>query len=196
MKLNPHSLTRTAALVVVVTGVALAAPPNPTRLTTQQTKTDQTDDDEGASESAPAEFEPGRITIPAIEKQAAETKSPNQLGDKAADDILELRQFRGSVLDGTSLGDDPEQNQRIFAEVVRELASNNPPPPPTAPRELPTDHALIDSLRQSARLLDEKASDLEPTRQFERADELRVLADDLRLQARRLDGWVPAHSSD
>ncbi len=196
MKLNPHSLTRTAALVVVVTGVALAAPPNPTRLTTQQTKTDQTDDDEGASESAPAEFEPGRITIPAIEKQAAETKSPNQLGDKAADDILELRQFRGSVLDGTSLGDDPEQNQRIFAEVVRELASNNPPPPPTAPRELPTDHALIDSLRQSARLLDEKASDLEPTRQFERADELRVLEDDLRLQARRLDGWVPAHSSD
>jgi len=56
-----------------------------------------------------------------------------------------------------------------------------------AESEVSNDAELIESLREAARRLDRKANDLEQYRHYASADQLRDLADQLRLQARQYD---------
>jgi hypothetical protein len=117
------------------------------------------------------------------------------------DELTEIRRKLGGALEGSSL--DPatnpsEQGDLEFLNELQRLSAQQAPPiiPPPVPGEsyqIPSlpgdmtgDDALIASLRNSARLLDEKANRLEVEKRYDRADRHRKLAGRLRLEARGL----------
>ena len=131
-------------------------------------------------------------------------KPPAAAAQQAIETILRVRE---SVLENSVLGVDSEEDARQFREalldIAKESAQQTPPPlqpdPSLAPASLPFSEeqtaTLIGSLRQSARLLDNKANDLEEVEQYEQADKVRHLAQALRLQARTFRPQASAASS-
>ncbi len=132
---------------------------------------------------------------------------------RAIRDIVRARQLAGgSLLDGTSLGGEDDASE--FQALLDDLAKASPPPPTLhlkAPPEIPNpavalaitprlnatpgspiqrpnpDQALIDALRESCRLLDQKANQLESSQSYIEADRHRETAAQVRLLARSLD---------
>jgi hypothetical protein len=129
---------------------------------------------------------------PPSEKKTANT--PAALKPMVVEEIANLRRQIGpSPLAGSLLGDADEGE---FVEELRKLAESPTDAAPagfasSAPLPLQTnDEALIDSLRQSARLLEAKANGLELDRSYSQADGYRRLAQHLRRAARGLDGTI------
>lgn len=134
---------------------------------------------------------------------------PRQAADvPGADELLRLRRMVGSPFEGTVLDADPSENaveQQAFAEALRraaELTAVTPAPRPEpipsgpadawAPSAAPARQTQAGSeraaLRELASKVDRLADEVEHLdRYYEQADQLRAVADLLRLEARASD---------
>ncbi len=137
-------------------------------------------------------------------KAAPETTHAND-GDPQPsswlEEITEVRRqlgaglLKGSLLDDPNSPNEAAQNQEFLRELRRiaaqapKIAPNNQipgiPSATTADMDV-SDVALIDALRHTARLLEEKANRLEDSQSFGSADEYRKLATRLRRQSHKL----------
>lgn len=170
--------------------------------------------------AAPSATESVVKTKPA-EKPASSKTEKSKQPKKVVEAILQAqRGAGGSVLSGTLL--EGEDDTAAFQAAISELAEKQdaadqrprltPSLPPALPRARPAappalwlppanqpmppaSVQLIDSLRKSARLLDDRANDEEARSRYAAADGFRLYASRLRQLARGLDTRVtqPAH---
>jgi hypothetical protein len=145
--------------------------------------------------------QPARAAVsdePVQESATPETSGAERLNLPAAlsTAIQEVRRFHGSMLEGTALHD-PSATEDDFSSalqrVARESETVSPEPIPLEPAYAPVFVPSTEQgegsvlLRQAARELERRAADSEDLRQFEEADRLRRLCNQLRREARRWD---------
>ena len=127
--------------------------------------------------------------------------TPTLLDPDAVQTILQIRRTNGSLLNGTVFEstDGNEENDRTFAQalntvmeqgrVAQNQAATSSPHAvvPATLNDSPVFHdaQLIQSLDQSAQLLDAKIHELEVTGRYDAADELRKTAKQMRMTARQ-----------
>jgi|GEM_PF-6919303 len=148
--------------------------------------------------------QPARVLVTDEEEEAQTIdtttvdSAATPVGAQVSDAIGEVRQQRGTLLDGTVLGNtgSREQQRREFHAVLKRVAAEQQAKPPVLDSQPPVVPALIPAaptpegsalLRQAARELETRAADNEDLRHFKDADRLRRLSNQLRREARRWD---------
>ena len=144
----------------------------------------------------PTSLSPIVSDILRLRKQFGDPLKDTLLEDSAAATKVPLKQPRVG-----SKGSGAGSNQSFFQALqqVRQAAASRPvksvtlePLPVDAPSPVlleqlsPTLSPLRQSLRQSWRLLDQRAAELEDRADYQQADQLRKLSQEIRLQSRRL----------
>jgi hypothetical protein len=139
----------------------------------------------------------GRST--AEDKVLIKPAPSQETGPAWAEELNEIRrQLGGGALEGSLLESPRRQsgaeNEGEFLKELERLSEQVAPPVGPvdafqAPRrpDLARDAVLVGALRQTARLLDEKANWLELENGYDQADQYRKLAGRLRRESRRLD---------
>ena len=117
------------------------------------------------------------------ESSLIKKNAPTKVDQHLLNDLSRIRkQMGGSVLNGSALDSDEVSNS--FQSDLKKLLEQEPSVP-----QLPTKHQLsvVEALRKHSSILDRVANEIEPTKQYDHADELRTSADELRKLARQLD---------
>ncbi len=113
------------------------------------------------------------------------TKATPNVDQHLLDDLSRIRQqMGGSVLKGSSLNSDDVDGS--FKSDLKRLMFPNSPREPADTKQTQTSR-LVQTLREQSTNLDRIANEIEPTKQYDHADQLRTAANELRKLARQFD---------
>lgn len=123
-------------------------------------------------------------------KNASTKNAPTKVDQHLLNDLSRIRQqMGGSVLSGSSLDADEGNSFQSDLKQLLERESEIVLPKQPTDAVLPTDRfaRLVKKLREQSSTLDRIANEIEPTKQYDHADQLRDTADEMRKLARQFD---------